>query len=344
MRSCSLAVAAAVLLPAAISCQVSTPAFWKYAPVEPALLVGIDWRQASQSSMSGLAVGALRKEAAGFDFAEEIGSVLVAAEPGSAQNRFLAAVTGKFNLAKLRKMAAAEGAKVSRYRGAEVFSASGTDVVVLDGLTLLAGDKASVRAALDRGAVTSPRDGVLWRRAAELSSQYSIWVASPSLQALQMKQAGAFADVRSFDGGIALQRGMDMAFNLSTSSEDSARALATLLEAGLQAGAGTPEVAELLKAVRIQADGAVVRLAASIDGSLVESSMKTLLAAGLPAQRGLADWMITGAQPAQAREAPAARPVAYQSLAPPPPPEKRVIRIVGLEDGTREIPYPASQR
>ena len=157
--------------------QSSTPIYWRYAPDEPAMLIGVDWRQASQSNLAGLIGGA----AASLDFAEEITNLLVAVEPGAGNSRFLATASGRFNLAKLRRMAATDGAKATRYRGVEVFSAAGTDVAVLDGWILLVGDTASVRAALDRGNAATPRESPLWRRAAELSTTYAIWIASSSL-------------------------------------------------------------------------------------------------------------------------------------------------------------------
>ena len=159
--------------------QSSTPVYWRYAPAEPAMLIGVDWRQASQSNLAGLIGGA----AASLDFAEEITNLLVAVEPGAGNGRFLATASGRFNLAKLRRMAATDGAKAARYRGVEVFSAGGTEVAVLDGWVLLVGDTASVRAALDRGNAATPRESPLWRRAAELSTTYAIWIASSSLEA-----------------------------------------------------------------------------------------------------------------------------------------------------------------
>ena len=173
--------------------QSSTPIYWRYAPDEPAMLIGVDWRQASQSNLAGLIGGA----AASLDFAEEITNLLVAVEPGAGNKRFLATASGRFNLAKLRRMAAADGAKAARYRGVEVFSADGADVAILDGWILLAGDTASVRAALDRGNAATPRESPLWRRAAELSSAYSIWIATSSLEAFQPERRRSPAYARS---------------------------------------------------------------------------------------------------------------------------------------------------
>ena len=300
--------------------QASTPMYWRYAPAEPAMLIGVDWRQASQSNLAGLIGGA----AASLDFAEEITNLLVAVEPGAGKSRFLAAVSGRFNLAKLRRMATTDGAKATRYRGVEVFSAGGTDAAVLDGWILLVGDTASVRAALDRGNAATPRESPLWRRAAELSSTYSIWIASSSLQALQSVQSSPLAGVRSFDGGIALNRGLEMTFDLEAASEEWAVAIESMLRA-----AASPALRDLA----VGREGANVRFTASLDIAQMETGLKAMLAGGASRRASLMDWVVSGAPPTQT-----------VAQAAPPPPQKRVIRIVGLDEGTREIPFPASRR
>lgn len=346
MRACLLAVVAAVLIPLAVWCQPSMPTYWKYAPPEPAMLIGIDWRQTSQSSLSPLAGGALQG-LPNLDFAEEIGSVLVAVEPGAGDKRFLAAVVGRFNLTKLRHMAAAEGARTGRYRGAEFFSAGGTDIAALDAHSVLVGDTKSVRAAIDRGNTVVPRESPLWRRAAELSSTYSIWFACTSLQAMQPVQAPLLAEVRSIDGGIALQRGFEMMFDLVASSEEAAQTLAGALEAALHAGVSRSPFSQLFRPATVQTAGSSVKLTASLDVVQMETSLKSMLAAGPPGRRGLMDWIVSGSQPVETAAAPAAtpavRPVRYEPKATAPPPQKKMIRIIGLEDGTREIPFPSLQ-
>jgi hypothetical protein len=300
--------------------QSSTPVYWRYAPAEPAMLIGVDWRQASQSNLAGLIGGA----AASIDFAEEITNLLVAVEPGAGNSRFLATASGRFNLAKLRRMAATDGAKAARYRGVEVFSAGGADVAVLDGWILLVGDTASVRAALDRGNAATPRESPLWRRAAELSSTYSIWIASSSLGALQPAEPSPLAGVRSFDGGIALNRGLEMAFDLVAASEESAVAI----ESMLRGAAGSPALRDLA----VGREGVDVRFTASLDTAQMETGLKAMLAGGASRRASLMDWVVSGAPPTQT--------VAQAA----PPPQKRVIRIVGLDEGTREFPFPVPQR
>jgi hypothetical protein len=321
--------------------QSSTPIYWRYAPAEPAMLIGVDWRQTSQSNLAGLIGGA----AASLEFAEEITNLLVAVEPGGGNSRFLATAAGRFNLAKLRRMAATDGAKTARYRGVEVFSAGGTDAAVLDGWVLLVGDTASVRAAIDRGNAATPRESPLWRRAAELSSTYSIWIATSSLEAFHPADPSPLSGVRSFDGGIALNRGLEMAFDLEASSEESAVAI----ESMLRAAAASPALRDLA----VGREGPNVRFTASLEIAQMETGLKAMLAGGTSRRASLMDWVTPAAPPRAQTVAQAAPPPAQTvaQAAPPraqtvaqaaPPPQKRVIRIVGLEEGTREFPFPLS--
>jgi hypothetical protein len=341
MRRCWFAVAVALLLPGLLLCQNSTPSYWRYAPADPVLLVGLDWRQAAQSNMSGLIPGGIGKLSANFDFAEEIANVLVAAEPGikAGKGRFLAIVSGKFNETRLRGMAAAEGVKPTRYRGADLYSSAGTDVAILGGNVLLAGDTASVRASLDRGAAAKPRESAIWRRAAELSSDYTLWVTLPNLDALPGAKPAAnplLSGVKSLDGGIAFHRGMEMAFDVGTATPETAGALAALMQ-----GAAASQAPSVLRDLAVKADGTRVRFSASLDLAQLETGVKAMLAGGAQPQRGLMDWVMRGGQPLQQTAAVDVRPKTSQ---PVPPPQKRTIRIVGLEEGTREIPYPSNPR
>ncbi|MBI4874929.1 MAG: hypothetical protein HY822_09895 [Acidobacteria bacterium] len=284
---------------AALWGQVSMPAYWRYTPPAPSLLLGLDWRQASQSSLSALAAASVNLE-----FAEQLGSILVTAEPGAAKGRFLAVATGRFNVSKLRRMAAAEGARTVRFRGLEIFSAGGVEVTVAGDGVLLAGDAASLRAALERGGTVTPRDSAIWRQAADLTRRYSLWAVST--EALPVASP-LLAGVRSFAGGVAFERGLQLALDLNTASEDSAQTLAEALER-----------APGLHGLVVRAEGSDVRLTATVDAERPEASLKKLSA-----------WIL-------------APPEAAPEL--PPPPRRKTILIVGLDEGTREIPLRALQR
>ncbi len=319
-----------LLVAGPVLCQSSTPAYWRFAPPAPALLIGADWKQLTQSKLSGLASGSMAGARANLDFAEEITSALVAAEPagGGGKPRFLAIAAGKFNEAKLRKAAASERVKPVRFRGVDLFSSGGTDVAVVDGWILLIGDDASVRSAIERGATATPREGAIWRRAAELSVAYSIWIASDSLQSLQGEKppaASVFSDVQSIAGGIALNRGMEMAFDLTTSSTGSARTLAGAIQTALDSAP-----VEALRDRTVRPDGATVKVTAALDFAKLQEGVKGLMAGGAPSPHSLSDWITRSRQPA---------PQIASSR--PAPVQRKTIRIVGLDEGTREIPYPA---
>ncbi len=325
-----------VLIAASLGwCQLSTPAAWRFAPAAPSFLLGVDWRQASQSAIAPLA-GAAVSEAAGLGFVEELNSLLVTAEPKAGKGRFLAIATGRFDLAAMRRMAAAEKAVLTRTRGVEIFTAQDMAAAILEGRICLVGDKASVTAAIFRGAGLNPRDGDLWRRAIEYSTHYPLWIASDAsadLRSAGSNGASPFAGVRTIDGGIALQRGLEAVFDLGLASAEEAAALAASLQAAANPAFGR---------IGVQAQGTKVRVEAVVEMAQLETSLKTMLAAGASRKGGLSDWLITGTS-----AAPPATPTLTAAVTPPTPPappRRRTIRIVGLEEGTREIPYPSPDR
>ena len=112
-----------------------------------------------------------------------------------------------------------------------------------------------------------------------------------------------------------------MTFDLEAASEESAVAI----EAMLRGAAGSPALRDLA----VGREGVDVRFTASLDLAQMETGLKAMLAGGVSRRASLMDWMVPGAPPPTQTVAQAA-----------PPPQKRVIRIVGLDEGTREIPFP----
>jgi hypothetical protein len=143
--------------------------------------------------------------------------------------------------------------------------------------------------------------------------------------------------VKSLDGGIAFHRGMEMSFDVGTTSVQSAGALAVLM----QGAVASPQVKSILRDLAVRADGTRVNLSASLDVAQLETGVKAMFAGSMQGHRGLLDWVTQGSQPTS-QVAVAVTPKVTQP--PAPPPQRKTIRIVGLDEGTREIAYPAGVR
>ncbi len=321
---------------------------WRYVHPEARLLAGVQWRKVMQSGLQKLASGPLgenfRMELGGVEFADEV-EFLLLSSPGKAQAAsgqgapFLVAMTGRFDLAKLRNAAALQGAVSRPYKTAELLLApqsgdDGVDVAVLSARLLLAGDRTSLMAALDGPGTDPARINPLVGNARALAARRDIWLvaASPADFAGQQPM---LAEVENIEGGIALRDGLLAEVSLQTGSEESAKKLAGGL-GGLLALASLQQepLPALAKSVQIKPEGAWVRAKLSVEGRAFEQALSSALAQG--EQHQLSDWVRpagTTPEVTLARLEPAVKTVA-------PPPPKKVIRIVGLEDGPREIPYP----
>jgi hypothetical protein len=105
--------------------------------------------------------------------------------------------------------------------------------------------------------------------------------------------------------------------------------LSTGLPALLQLAAlqysNQPSLAQLARRLKVINDKGFVKMAVTIDSKLFEQSMTELRAAATP-------------PPTRAMAAPSTTPQPAIT-APPAPSGPRVVRIVGMDDGVKEIPY-----
>lgn len=335
-------------------------ALWRFAHPNAKALVGIEWRQLMQSKLGGLSSTPffqnLKTSGQGMEFAEQVDRILISspgkrtADPGE-QPPFLVAASGRFDLARLRKLAVDQGARVTRYKSAELYlspkkSQQEPDVAILNPQTILAGDRDSLMRAIDRSAAPAPQSGPLFERASALAERHEIWAVVSSLEqftAGKLPQSGLPQEIRGLEAGVSLREGLALDLRLESTSEEAARKLASQLAAfqtlaTLQQTKGSPNL-DFLKRLSITPEPTGVRVALAVNAAELEQGMGQLLAsAGRGGGRSLSDWVQPGGPKTQAAWSQPQR----QAAPPPPelPPEKRVVRIVGLEEGTREIPFP----
>jgi hypothetical protein len=307
--------------------ELESAALWRYAHPDARIVAGLQFGKLRQSPLFDLAkslpAGTVSSE--GFEFIEELDSVLISAPVGDS-TQFLAALEGRFKLQELRERAVQEGAAATRYAGVELIGgpiSPGVQiyVAVIRPGCLLVGDSASVRAAIDRSRQVEKTviGNAVLRRGRELADAYEIWVASDVPPGKLIKKKGStipFADeIQGLEGGISIRDGLALELALRTDTEESARSLASTLQgfvgiAALQQQGNPP--ADLLRNVRIAASGS--------DVNVVFSATSPQLAQAL------------GEMTATVKTSAAPRVVSK-----PEPP--KTIRIHGLEEGTREIPF-----
>lgn len=349
-----------VLVAVAAAQPVSHPALWKYVHPKATILAGIDVSQVAASPLgrklsSDFKISSWTESLSGqgLDFVSGVDRILLSSPgPASATARpqdapVVVAVQGRFEPDKIRKFALAQGGQSLPYKGVNIMLAPKSEgdmaVALVSAQVLLTGDLSSVKAALDHHAAFSPEAAAapLFARATELNTLYEVWFvsqtpiagfglpASPGLQPL--------ADVQGFEGGLSVREGLGLELNLQTASPEAAKMLAETAQVMLQfANAGparAPALTDLLKRLRIQPEEDRVAFSIAWSQSQVEAAVG----------QWKTRFFKSGPQVAHSPKPPAVpEPLAAvaKPATPPAPPVPMVVKIYGLEGGTREVVLP----
>jgi hypothetical protein len=306
-----------------------------YASPDSTALVGINWDNLRSSPFAGVVSAELTGPAGlGFpdlDILKDPSEILISSPA------LLAAETGDFPDATLRQQALAHKFKHMVYRGVTLWISPRTDLLSVaqigEGLVLL-GARETLQAAIDNslaetGRVYSP----LLERAARFSATGDLWVVAARLPD---PLAGLFvpvdADATGFDGQVSVRGGLELQATIQTASAEAANALAAQLR---QAGPSLPSVARGLE-VAVQDDS--VNLALHVTPAELSAGLRHAPPEP-PAAQQQAVLVRNGTSLAAPEQVPAPVPHAVAKPAPRPA-QPQVIRILGLDGGPQEIPFP----
>ena len=332
--------------------SLSTPAQTSLGLIQPdaGLVFGIEWRKIVDSSIGGLLTDQIKSnlppvpglESLQNTLLHDVDSVLIASSAsglskGASRPPVLIVVKGRFNVDQLRSLIPAKSLSVERYRGVELLIASGgaptpaskagpdqTRVAFLDANTILAGDQAELRAAIDRiktGKLTGSDHGIL-AGIGELTAGNDLWmvveIPPSALKDAPPMAAQMFSGVKSTELGMSFGPGFGMQVNIRTKDDAAAQSMQQGLQ-GLIAMAGmsqseNPQSAEMIKKIRITAENSRVKLALALDRAELEKLIKEMKPSGKP---------LTATTPATI----------------PQPAGPKSIRITGLDSGPVEVPF-----
>jgi hypothetical protein len=342
------------------------PALWRFADPNSKSVIGIDWARIRSSAAGAEIRKSLPPEGAlpGFlllKLLDSVDRVLISspaapaaaassADPanGDSENLpVLIAIQGRFDAAQMRQLFTFSGAKAQSYNSFQVYRPQAktngkmnkdSAWVLYDAHTVLFGDAPLVFAALDRNEFGPPagpaaRPGSLAARAGELDAKYQIWgildvaeVASNDALAGFLHGGEWVSEVQGMEGGLNLGAGLDADFILHLASEDAAKHVIADLQSALTATAkdnsAGAQAQALVKKLKFSADGGAAKISLHMNQQELEQATQTLKAGLNAGQRAAAG-------------TPGAQPV----LTPAAPAKPGVIRIEGLDEGPREIPY-----
>ena len=234
----------------------------------------------------------------------------------------------------------------------------------VDGRTALLGTKSVIAAALDRSQETRisslAEDNDLYASANELSADNDFWLVSNVSEEARKDPAFIFHKVSSFASGYRLENGIHYSIHLNADDESSAKATSKQLHAALsQVNAYFPGALptrpglglnEILANMKVSLDESDVHAWSDFGRTAIPKAPQQIAQLKLVDARPVVDANVPIIADERTMKMIRTAPVTgYMPPLPtmpnvPPPPVKRVVRIEGLEDGIREIPYTQSRK
>lgn len=306
------------------------PDLWRFSHPEAALLAGIEWRRIAASGAGRmLEQQIVATEAPGLtDLLSGAERILVSAAPRAgkatgASSRVLIAIEGSFDRRRLLELVSRRLPQRTYYRGIEILEeAGGVALAFSSPETILLGDAASVRAAIDRAnGAGSGRERRLWERARELAAAHDLWLVAdvPPAELAAAEAPIPLDGIEVIEMSASFREDLEVGVHLRAASAGRAGELARTLESlGLLAAAklgAAGHSASAWEEFRVNAEGDRVELAVRLRAEQLASAIS------------------------RASSGPAGGPqLAEQPRGAPPEPGRRTVRIYGLEGGVREVP------
>jgi hypothetical protein len=347
---------------AAAATEVS---LWQFVHPQAKIVAGFDLQKAKTSPAARMLERQLKSLPGGrfkTGGTELIGLVdrIVLSSPGplnSSSPALLVAMEGRMDRNVLKKVLA-EGMAVERFKGIDLLIPPrnvNSDMVValLNERFGLLGDRATVEAAI-AAAQAGPRparEGGLLARALELSARHAIWMVASAprdLAAGALPGPNAAADVESIEMGLSLQRGLVLQLMMTMTGAEAARLMVATMNVARPGVAFPPgPLAGLFGGLQARAENNVVRVQLDVPLARLERGVQAFKTEFAGLQRRSLESLLgmggSSSTPPWASAAPVvqavARPAAPATPPPPALPQKRTIRIVGLDDGSKEITY-----
>ena len=280
-----------------------TAPFFAMAAVDPALLslvmpdakivAGVQLQQAQASGLGQFLLSQMQNavpfdnlaQATGFDPRRDLQEIVAAS--GNGKTGFIVG-RGVFQPQRISNMAAAAGASVSSYNGTDLLVGRGAPngLAFLDASTVVLGDVASLKAAIDRRAGGAQLSAALKQKALDTSARNDAWIVSVTPIADLLAAAGAGANMQQVNLLQTVQQlALGLKFGASTvkltgeamtRTNEDAQALADVLRflaSMAQANAKGPDAARasaLVDAAKFSAEGTVMRLTLELPETQVE--------------------------------------------------------------------------
>jgi hypothetical protein len=275
-------------------------------PSDTGVVVGINLEQIKASKfgqMMSSQVEAKAKEAdemakPGLELWRGIREVLIVAPASGQKGRVLILFTGTFDAAPLRALAKLGGLTEASVQGVTVFTKEQQEpfsAALADSSLILAGDPASVKAALARrGGLPGGLDPAVAAKLRAVRASHHLWLLTTAPLADLARnapqeafggalQGDAVKSILQISGGLTFGPKLLIAFEVVTRTEQDATGMADGLRAlvGMATmGDNAKQFAPLLQSLDLKAEGATMKLSLAI----AEEDIIKLLPAGMQSQ------------------------------------------------------------
>jgi len=225
------------------------PELLRLAMPEARILAGIDVSKVKDTPFGKFAMAQLSAaqdpqydafvKARGFGPRESVDEILVAKTDAGERRLMLA--RGRFDTGRILEAAAAAGAGVAKYHGAQVLVSSDSWLAFLSKSMVAMGDPASVRAVVERREKSAGPRAEIAARVNEVSKAYALWFVSavpiselmqdlPGGGAGQALKGGVLRSVQEASGGLNFGDSVRLSADLTAASATDAANLATVLQ------------------------------------------------------------------------------------------------------------------
>jgi hypothetical protein len=301
----------AVLLALPLGAFAADPALLQMVMPDSQVVAGLQVTQAKgslfgQYVLSHLSVNDTKLEEftsqTGFDPRNDVSEIVIASnwKSSTPDNRWLVLAHGTFNVAKITTAAQANGSVPNVYQGVNLLthaapssSQVATALAFLNPTTALAGDVASVKAAIDRKQSNAPTDSNVFSKAQQVSANNDFWfvtlvplsnfsAAIPDPNLSGAMKGNLLAAINQASGGIRFGDTVTISAEAVTRSEKDAQALvdvvkffASLVQLNRQNDPTAGQVATLLDTLQTSTAGNTTTISLAIPEQQLEQMLNS---------------------------------------------------------------------
>jgi hypothetical protein len=336
------------------SAQSHHPSWWTYASPEATALVGIDWQNVRTSPFAE----PLEAELWGDLNFPDLPCLHHARQILISSPELLALASGNFPAAQMRDQAAAKGLRAMTYRGVDMWFSSEKgelSVARMNDQLVMIGDPKTLQVAVDRSLSDSRNYCPLLARAAQFA-QKDLWVVAARLpDDLANRFVPLDTEAQSFEGSVSVRNGLTIAAVLSAESDKQAATSAEKLRQSI------PTFPAIARGLLVTVEEEWISLSLAASREQVVAALRGPDPAPTPVEtikmeRPAGVEMVVVEKPEPPKivveklakvvekqvEKPVEKPV--EKIAEKTPEMPQVIRIIGLDDGPREIVLPKTEK